>query len=197
MFTFTNVLRPQVNRIRDAGYPAEVHAVTTEDGYIIRMLRIPYSATTKDTPRKPLFLMHPFAESSHAWIVQGPGKALGWYTEHFCVDFPELLYFLLTKVRVLRICLNFTFLINIDASQMFSAYLLADAGYDVWMGNARGTEMSRDHVKLNPDSSKYWDFSWQDIGEKDLPAFIDYVLDYTNAPKLNYVGFSQGTFTHT
>lgn len=76
---------------------------------------------------------------------------------------------------------------------MFAAYLLADAGYDVWMGNARGTEMSRDHAWIKPDSSKFWEFSWQDIGEKDLPAFIDYVLKYTDVPKLSYVGFSQGT----
>lgn len=39
------------------------------------------------------------------------------------------------------------------------AYLLADMGMDVWMGNARGTRHSRRHVKLDPDKDKeFWDF---------------------------------------
>lgn len=66
-----------MNRIRAAGYPVEIHTVHTVDGYILNMLRIPYSEATIDKPRKPVFLMHPFLESSHAWFVQGPGKALG------------------------------------------------------------------------------------------------------------------------
>lgn len=74
----------------------------------------------------------------------------------------------------------------------FSAYLLAEAGYDVWIGNARGTDMSLQHVSLSADSPEYWQYSWQDIGEKDLRSFIDYVLRETGAPKLSYVGFSQG-----
>lgn len=85
------------------------------------------------------------------------------------------------------------FLVVVDFLTMFLAYLLADAGYDVWMGNARGTEMSREHAWLNASEPTYWDYSWQDIGQEDLPAFIDYVLAITNNDKLSYVGFSQGT----
>ena len=39
-------------------------------------------------------------------------------------------------------------------------YTLADAGYDVWLGNVRGNTYGRRHVSLNPDTdSKFWDFS--------------------------------------
>lgn len=39
------------------------------------------------------------------------------------------------------------------------AFLLADAGYDVWLGSARGTTHSRKHESLDPNlSSEYWQF---------------------------------------
>ncbi|XP_063529114.1 lipase 3-like [Cydia strobilella] len=73
------------------------------------------------------------------------------------------------------------------------AYILAEAGYDVWMGNARGNTYSKRHVSIKPTSSSFWKFSWHEIGYYDLPAMIDYVIKNTGVPKLQYVGFSQGT----
>ncbi|XP_055678088.1 lipase 3-like [Lutzomyia longipalpis] len=73
-------------------------------------------------------------------------------------------------------------------------YLLADQGYDVWMGNCRGNTYSRRHISLNPDtSSKFWDFSFHELALYDLPATIDYILKKTGRKKLSYVGHSQGT----
>lgn len=75
-------------------------------------------------------------------------------------------------------------------------YFLYDAGYDVWMGNVRGSRYSRGHVKLNANTDKaYWSFSWHEIGLYDLPAMIDAVLAKTGYPKLSYFGHSQGTTT--
>ncbi|XP_030080404.1 lipase 1-like [Drosophila hydei] len=75
-------------------------------------------------------------------------------------------------------------------------YFLYNAGYDVWMANARGTRYSRSHVKLNPNTDKaYWSFSWHEIGYYDLPALIDAVLAKTGYEKLSYFGHSQGTTT--
>ncbi|KAJ0176036.1 hypothetical protein K1T71_008210 [Dendrolimus kikuchii] len=73
-------------------------------------------------------------------------------------------------------------------------YLLADAGYDVWFGNARGNYYSRNHVSMSPDHWRqdFWRFSWDEIGNHDLPAFIDYVLETTGQQKLHYIGHSQG-----
>ncbi|XP_056648775.1 lipase 3-like [Diorhabda sublineata] len=75
-------------------------------------------------------------------------------------------------------------------------YILADLGYDVWMGNARGTYYSRNHTTLNPDTdSNFWQFSWHEIGYYDLPTMIDYILLETGTDGIYYVGHSQGTTT--
>lgn len=74
--------------------------------------------------------------------------------------------------------------------------MLADANYDVWLGNARGTRPSQKHKEYEANGKqrkKYWSFSWHEIGFYDLPESIDYILKETNQPRLHYIGLSQGT----
>lgn len=129
--------------LRAYGYPAEEHFVTTEDGYILGMHRVP-------NPGRPAVLvMHGMLSSSADFILMGPGIAL--------------------------------------------AYFLHDEGYDVWLGNCRGNRYSTAHRTLDPNSQAFWMFSWDEIGRFDLPAMIDYVIDQTGQPRIQYIGHSQGT----
>jgi len=72
---------------------------------------------------------------------------------------------------------------------------LADAGYDVWLGNYRGNTYSRGHCHLTDEDFDYWKFSWDQMAEFDLPASIDYVIDVTGQEKIHFVGHSMGTTT--
>ncbi|XP_045497930.1 lipase 1-like [Colias croceus] len=72
---------------------------------------------------------------------------------------------------------------------------LAEMGHDIWIGDCRGNKYSRRHVSLDPDieAEQFWNFTFTEIGNYDLPAFIDYVLQETGYEKLNAIGHSQGT----
>ncbi|XP_062707252.1 lipase 3-like [Aedes albopictus] len=72
-------------------------------------------------------------------------------------------------------------------------YMLADAGFDVWMGNSRGNRYSNRHRSRNNQTQVFWDFSWHEVGSIDVPNVIDYILARTGQQRLQYVGHSQGT----
>ena len=54
-----------------------------------------------------------------------------------------------------------------------------------------------EHERLQGSSNGrdegFWDFSWDEMAEYDLPAEIDYVLKTTGAQTLSYISHSQGT----
>lgn len=71
-------------------------------------------------------------------------------------------------------------------------FLLADAGYDVWLANVRGNTYSKRHRKFSSNTREFWKFSWHEIGAIDVAATIDYILQFTGEKKLHFVGHSQG-----
>ncbi|ERL91759.1 hypothetical protein D910_09085 [Dendroctonus ponderosae] len=139
-----------IDIIKEAGYPVEIHTVTTEDGYILNMHRIPHNGKETSASKGPILLVHGLLLSSADWVV--------------------------TREKSL-------------------AFVLSEAGYDVWLGNNRGNTYSRSHLRLDPvtDRKEFFDFSYHEMGKFDLPAMIDYVLMQTQKTKIPYVGFSEGT----
>ncbi|CAN7938446.1 unnamed protein product, partial [Ixodes hexagonus] len=140
----------QIGLIEKWGYPAERHNVTTEDGYILEIDRIPHGLTesSQGETRTPVLCVHGVVSSAADYILNNPFESPG--------------------------------------------FLLADAGFDVWLINTRGTPYSNHHVTLTTKDRKFWDWSFDQIGRYDLAATIDYILTETGFTDISLLTWSQG-----
>ncbi|ODM93308.1 Lipase member K [Orchesella cincta] len=78
------------------------------------------------------------------------------------------------------------------------AFTLVDAGYEVWLGNMRGTTPSKNHTHLNADKDlEYWKFGVESMSTLDLPPLVDLILRETETDKLYYACHSWGCGMYT
>ncbi|NXV08126.1 LIPM Lipase, partial [Cettia cetti] len=136
--------------IRYHGYPCEEYEVTTEDGYILAVYRIPAGRNDRNTGQRPaVFLQHAFLGDATHWISNLPNNSLG--------------------------------------------FILADAGYDVWLGNSRGNTWSLKHKTLKPCQKEFWQFSFDEMGKYDIPAELNFIMNKTGQKDVYYIGHSEGS----
>ena len=106
----------QTQMINYNGYPAEEYNVTTDDGYILTIQRIPHGRQESycSGPRPVILVQHGLLCSSSNWVSNLPNESFG--------------------------------------------FILADKGFDVWLGNVRGNTYGLHHVNFSVDSDAFWDF---------------------------------------
>ncbi len=56
------------------------------------------------------------------------------------------------------LCSSTNWLTNLEDESL--AYILADNGFDVWLGNVRGNTYSRAHNTLKINDKRFWDFRY-------------------------------------
>lgn len=66
------------------GYPAETHKVTTQDGYILELHRIPHGIVETEGPRTPVMVQHGLFSSSADFVINFPNQSLGNDTNYEC-----------------------------------------------------------------------------------------------------------------
>ena len=154
------------------GMDYDLYTVTTSDDWELSLYRLTgFNGSEVDPDKTPILIVHGAAMDASSFIF---GQS---------VD-------------------PVTFELDTDVAPV--SFQLLELGYDVWMANNRVSQYS--NVNRNyPDAddpsaanfaadfkAKY-DVDWTDMGTKDLPAFIDKVLEVSGKDKLSYIGYSTGT----
>ena len=55
-------------------------------------------------------------------------------------------------------------------------FILANLGYDVWLGNNRGVNDYCSHQNYTVNDPEYWNFTFADMGTYDVTAMISSIL---------------------
>lgn len=71
-------------------------------------------------------------------------------------------------------------------------FILADAGYDVWILNFRSTDFSYGHISFKKADEGFWDWSVDELASEDVITSLELIQSITMRKTL-LVGFSQGS----
>ena len=77
-------------------------------------------------------------------------------------------------------------------SEESNGFYFMGKGFDCWFVNFRGNIFNLSHKNANISYEKFFDFSYDDMGKKDVPTFIDNILKITKKSKLTLVSLSAG-----
>lgn len=133
----------QFQIILSRGFQYQQHFVTTEDGYILQLIRIvnPFinDRRQRNDNLKPIVLFHGFQCTGSFWLITMAGRLMndGNYYEFDAEEDGHRQHFNGTEA--------------VDVGNTIG-FVLASRGFDVWVVNYRGSIYSNNHVKFNTKS---------------------------------------------
>jgi pimeloyl-ACP methyl ester carboxylesterase len=74
----TQQIQYHLDYIRSRGYPAEYHTVTTADGYILSVFRIPHGRSQSSNNKKKAVLWHGLLGSSFSFVTNNADQSLSY-----------------------------------------------------------------------------------------------------------------------
>ncbi|KAF8377599.1 hypothetical protein HHK36_030981 [Tetracentron sinense] len=152
--------------IQPSGYPCSEHTAQTKDGYLLGLQRV--SSRTGDLkvqPGPPILLQHGLfvVDSSNPRVERG-GK------DSYLISLRDKPAKLANAEQAEVIAAGDVWFLN-SAGQSLG-YILADHGFDVWVGNVRGTHWSHGHISLSEkdkSSSPLVPSAFRSSPEGDVP----------------------------
>lgn len=128
---------------RDYGYEFRNYTVQTEDGYILDLFRIPFGSKQEVANNN--------ANSQSSESSESNSQDSNSSSQQRDDNRPAVL--------LMHNCLASSDEFILPGPEYGLAYYLADRGYDVFIGNARGTPYGRRHTTLNPDrDGAFWNY---------------------------------------
>ncbi|RZC41030.1 lipase 1-like, partial [Asbolus verrucosus] len=82
----------------------------------------------------------------------------------------------------------------VDIGNRSLAFNLADLGYDVWLGNVRGSTYSNQHVRWTVLDPEFWNFNLDTIAQIDIGTQLKFIANETGkGGNITFIGHSMGT----
>jgi len=72
-------------------------------------------------------------------------------------------------------------------------FILADRGFDVWLGNSRGNKHSKYHQTFSPVDLEFWSFSHEEVALYDLKANFELISSKNSSKdQIIMIGYNTG-----
>ena len=161
-------------------YDFEQHVVRTRDDYLLCVHRIP-SVLQNQRGVKQLPLKSSKRTSDKTSKIHVIDNL-----DNFDQQFPPVHHYQTKPVVLLYhgfLMSSEIWVCNVDEYRNLPL-LLAEKGYDVWLGNARGNKYSQNHLWRNPRYHEFWGFSLNEYAVYDLPDVVDVSYCYCSIRSL-------------
>ncbi|CAL5406243.1 unnamed protein product [Camellia sinensis] len=155
--------------------------VTTKDGYILSLQRIPMGKSGIKSDKPPVLLQHGIMIDATSWLLNSPDESLPFILADEGFDV------WLSSTRGTKYSSGHTSLSPSDSVSLPLIDCLKHTRYKTLVEHFCDILL---HIFYTWQA--YWDWSWDELAAYDLPASFQYVHDQTGQ-NLHYVGHSLGT----